>query len=486
MKLFILLVFITTSLLANVTINKVGFNVGLSNFHYKEYQNRGLSPSKNLISSELYTILDGLFDDKSYKLYAGCMYSYNNDLSNYSLLTGVNKYYQIDKFQPYIGAIVGYGSLKYKGSFVNADTTATSIIGGLQAGTGYPINNNLRVEIHSKLLLSGYQADISGAKVITHNFSTSVLLGLSYTFDTTHSPVQTKKIVTPETAIENVSKKKVVTPKVTVQKKIVISEVNTARDTDNDGVLDINDKCNNTASLFQVDKTGCPVKMVLNIEFDYKSVAINETYDQDIGILYSYLKKHQDKKIVVSGHTDSVGGNTYNRLLSLERAISFKNILVSIGIDSKRIVTLGYGEEQPLSKDSSKNYLNRRIEVEFFDADEKENCASIEGIFQAGKTASPISMILAIKYDADSLTIPQSYNKDILMVSSYLKNFKNSRISVVGYSDRKEVSLNRAVHLKNKLVKLGVNPEQIEVSWHKDKYHICKELEINFNSRKGK
>jgi outer membrane protein OmpA-like peptidoglycan-associated protein len=69
-------------------------------------------------------------------------------------------------------------------------------------------------------------------------------------------------------------------------------------------------------------------------------------------------------KIEVSGHTDNVGKDPDNLLLSQKRANAVRDHLVKQGIPSSRIVPKGYGETKPLNdnSDEGKRQLNRRIE----------------------------------------------------------------------------------------------------------------------------
>jgi OOP family OmpA-OmpF porin len=69
-------------------------------------------------------------------------------------------------------------------------------------------------------------------------------------------------------------------------------------------------------------------------------------------------------KIEVSGHTDNVGKDPDNLLLSQKRANAVRDHLVKQGIPSSRIVPKGYGETKPLNdnSDEEKRQLNRRIE----------------------------------------------------------------------------------------------------------------------------
>ena len=69
--------------------------------------------------------------------------------------------------------------------------------------------------------------------------------------------------------------------------------------------------------------------------------------------------------IEIAGHTDSIGDNKANQILSEKRAISVKNFLVENLINSNRIFCVGYGEKQPVESNKTKNgrEKNRRIEI---------------------------------------------------------------------------------------------------------------------------
>ncbi|RSZ42291.1 MULTISPECIES: OmpA family protein [unclassified Variovorax] len=78
--------------------------------------------------------------------------------------------------------------------------------------------------------------------------------------------------------------------------------------------------------------------------------------------------------VVVTGHTDRLGGDAYNEALSLERANTVRDLLVQQGIERKLIRTAGMGKRQPVVGDcvgthSSPALLrclqpNRRVEID--------------------------------------------------------------------------------------------------------------------------
>ena len=77
--------------------------------------------------------------------------------------------------------------------------------------------------------------------------------------------------------------------------------------------------------------------------------------------------KQQDaqKRMVVEGHTDSMGSDSTNQPLSLNRATAVRNYLVSRGVASDRITATGMGSSHPIvdNKTAENRANNRRVEI---------------------------------------------------------------------------------------------------------------------------
>ena len=84
------------------------------------------------------------------------------------------------------------------------------------------------------------------------------------------------------------------------------------------------------------------------------------------------LKGCLHTNIVVKGHTDSSGTESYNLNLSEERAENVRKYLVAEGVSASRVTAIGFGEAYPLvSNDtSSGRQQNRRVELEIKPNDE--------------------------------------------------------------------------------------------------------------------
>lgn len=148
-------------------------------------------------------------------------------------------------------------------------------------------------------------------------------------------------------------------------KGITVDDKGCALDSDNDGILDHNDKCPNTLKGLIVNKYGCHIYKILRLNFRNNSSEIEEIYLKKVLDFSNFLLENKNYDVKIIGHTDSNSSTKYNELLSLRRANSVKDFLINKGIDSTYITTYGSGETKPIASNDTKEgrALNRRIEV---------------------------------------------------------------------------------------------------------------------------
>lgn len=106
-------------------------------------------------------------------------------------------------------------------------------------------------------------------------------------------------------------------------------------------------------------------KAVLYINFDTDKATLKPDGKQIVDIINEVLKSDSALKLSINGYTDNTGSTEHNQKLSLSRAETIKNALVSMGISSARLQTKGYGADMPLAaNDSEENKAkNRRVEL---------------------------------------------------------------------------------------------------------------------------
>ena len=107
------------------------------------------------------------------------------------------------------------------------------------------------------------------------------------------------------------------------------------------------------------------VNLTNDILFDFNSASLRTQSQQTLRDLASNFRSYPDEQVTVEGHTDSVGTPSYNQTLSEQRASSVSNYLVSEGVPSSRITSIGYGETRPKASNDTPEgrQLNRRVEI---------------------------------------------------------------------------------------------------------------------------
>jgi outer membrane protein OmpA-like peptidoglycan-associated protein len=87
--------------------------------------------------------------------------------------------------------------------------------------------------------------------------------------------------------------------------------------------------------------------------------------------LVEILEAYPDLEIRATGHTDHIGTDSYNMMLSKKRSASVVEYLTRQGINGRRLKSLGVGESQPVARNSNPDgsdspdgrKLNRRVEI---------------------------------------------------------------------------------------------------------------------------
>jgi outer membrane protein OmpA-like peptidoglycan-associated protein len=145
------------------------------------------------------------------------------------------------------------------------------------------------------------------------------------------------------------------------------------KDSDNDGLLDKDDECPMTPG--PKENKGCPVieKEVVeviktafnNLEFETAKDIILDPSKPALDELAQVLTNKPLWKLEISGHTDDVGEDNANLVLSKKRAEALKNYLVSKGISADRMATLYFGETKPIAENNTPEgrKKNRRVEI---------------------------------------------------------------------------------------------------------------------------
>jgi outer membrane protein OmpA-like peptidoglycan-associated protein len=106
--------------------------------------------------------------------------------------------------------------------------------------------------------------------------------------------------------------------------------------------------------------------------FAFDSDVIEGNARTNLGNLAASLREYPNTDVVIVGHTDSIGSNSYNQSLSQRRASSAATYLASSGVPRDRIDATGKGETEPVADNATDGgrQQNRRVEVAIFASEE--------------------------------------------------------------------------------------------------------------------
>ncbi len=106
-----------------------------------------------------------------------------------------------------------------------------------------------------------------------------------------------------------------------------------------------------------------------DVLFDVNSAELKPSGRREIQKLADFLNRHQGRQVMIEGYTDSTGSAEHNQRLSERRAQAVERELIRMGVDPRRLVTRGYGQDFPVASNdsSSGRAMNRRVEVTIAD-----------------------------------------------------------------------------------------------------------------------
>lgn len=103
-----------------------------------------------------------------------------------------------------------------------------------------------------------------------------------------------------------------------------------------------------------------------NVFFETGKFELKSTSTNELNYIVEILKSNPSLKILVAGHTDNVGNEVNNKLLSENRANAVMKFLIEKGIAADRLTAKGFGSIKPLTTNDTEEgkAKNRRTEIE--------------------------------------------------------------------------------------------------------------------------
>ena len=121
----------------------------------------------------------------------------------------------------------------------------------------------------------------------------------------------------------------------------------------------------------QAKQTNRGLVMTLSdVLFDTGRATLKPGADRDLDRLAQALKDNSNTRVLIEGHTDSVGGDDYNMALSQKRAESVADALQMRGVPADRYQAKGLGKDFPVASNATQSgrQQNRRVEIVFSDS----------------------------------------------------------------------------------------------------------------------
>ncbi|TAE19162.1 MAG: hypothetical protein EAZ95_02560 [Bacteroidetes bacterium] len=125
----------------------------------------------------------------------------------------------------------------------------------------------------------------------------------------------------------------------------------------------------------ELEKMQKGAKARLRVFFDFDKATLRKESTPELERFLAFLKKYPTVKVEIAGHTDNIGTDQKNKILSGQRAKMVMDYLIEKGIEAERLRSMGYGFHKPIAPnkkpDGSDNpdgrQQNRRTECEIIE-----------------------------------------------------------------------------------------------------------------------
>ena len=103
-----------------------------------------------------------------------------------------------------------------------------------------------------------------------------------------------------------------------------------------------------------------------NIQFEFNSGVLKTASFAELDRIAREMKKEDNVKYIINGHSSAEGSVEHNMSLSVDRANSVKSYLVNAGIPAANLNIKGFGATQPMTSNSTEagKIANRRVEIQ--------------------------------------------------------------------------------------------------------------------------
>lgn len=135
----------------------------------------------------------------------------------------------------------------------------------------------------------------------------------------------------------------------------------------------------NTAT---VERVGEGIKLTFDSQllFEFGKATVMQANKDDLRKLATTLREYPETKLLIVGHTDNVGSDSFNNTLSRKRATAVADELAAAGISRQRLDIIGMGKSEPAATNDTEagRAKNRRVEIAIYASDKMKADAKAE------------------------------------------------------------------------------------------------------------
>jgi peptidoglycan-associated lipoprotein len=115
----------------------------------------------------------------------------------------------------------------------------------------------------------------------------------------------------------------------------------------------------------QSGSDGGNISGLSTIFFEYDQARLTDSSKNKLKENADWIRANPAVTVQIEGHTDSRGSTEYNLSLGERRAKSVRQYLEGLGVESKRMTILSYGEEKPLAQGDTEAAFSKNRRANF-------------------------------------------------------------------------------------------------------------------------
>lgn len=144
--------------------------------------------------------------------------------------------------------------------------------------------------------------------------------------------------------------------------------------------------------------------------FDFNSATLRQSARVSLMKVALLIDKNPELTCWIEGHTDLIGGDQSNFILSQHRAIAVKSWLVNtLDLEANRVAVRGFGERKPLvlSGTADEQAANRRVEIKMRKGHPKNEVEEVIQPRTVEKPSKPAPVAIPVEEDKPILVKPK-------------------------------------------------------------------------------